>query len=226
MKRSHLLDLLVSLLFLSLIETIPTLLVILCLSILYTTICLKRFNPVSFLKPVMVFILLLLLPVAFNLLFHGNPGDWHFAVIISLKVIISSVLLGTLIDKEGVQGLLEECMQLGLPSYLNRILALTYRYFFMIASDVSRGRQALLSRGLAQRKGLSSISVFGELIGGFFIQSSEHGEQVFKAMSLRGFEGEPKGRAFFSLRVLVRLLLLITLYTLIFYTLKRSLYGH
>jgi cobalt/nickel transport system permease protein len=66
----------------------------------------------------------------------------------------------------------------------------------MIDEDIKKGNKALISRGINGRKGLSSLSIFGEWIGGFFLKSSNHSDMVFNAMKSRGFQGEARNNKF------------------------------
>lgn len=147
-------------------------------------------------KPVLPFVILMLMPTVISYLVTGTFAEIDFVLMITGKILISSILLGTVIAKHSALYLVEGIMNLGLPPVFNRIFALTFRYFHMIYEDIEKGRKALTGRGLYERRGLSYLGVFGEWIGGFFLKSSDHGDKVFQAMKARGFEGRrAKGEA-------------------------------
>ena len=79
----------------------------------------------------------------------------------------------------------------------------------MIDEDIQKGRKALNSRGIAERKGLSSLSIFGEWIGGFFLKSSNHSDMVFNAMKSRGFQGESRSKKFHNKDLILKSSVLI-----------------
>ena len=102
-------------------------------------------------------------------------------------------MLGTIVSKHSALYMVDGILNIGLPQIFNRILALTFRYFHMIDEDIKKGNKALISRGINEGK-LSSLSIFGEWIGGFFLKSSNHSDMVFNAMKSRGFQGEARNK--------------------------------
>ncbi|HHW08280.1 MAG TPA: hypothetical protein GXX34_12260 [Clostridia bacterium] len=185
-------SLFIVLFYISFISTYRLLVVTGVLVIIYSLMVSEdRYVP-RFMKPVMPFIILLLAPQAISYLLTGTLGEVDFVLVIAGKILISSILLGTVLARFSALYLVEGVLQLGLPPVFNRILALTFRYFHMLYEDIEKGRRALASRGLYERRGWSHLGVFGEWIGGFFLKSSEHGERVFRAMQARGFEGREK----------------------------------
>lgn len=224
-KQYRIVDVIILLFFVSMVKSFSFLLAIAFVSLLYSFISLKKCALMKLLRPVAPFALLMLLPMVLSYLFTRSLGDWNFHLMILLKVLISAVILGTVVEKRGAYYLIEELLDLGFPSFFNRILALCYRYFYMIHEDVSMGRRALILRGIQERKGFSSISVFGQWIGGFFVKSSLHGDRIFQAMKCRGFEGESKERALLKPKLLLRSFTLIVLLSITIY-LEGRLYGN
>lgn len=150
----------------------------------------KTLNLYPVIKPVLVFIIFILIPLAIGIIRKDESLDYRFYIVLATKVGISSILLGTFIMINEKDYILEGLLNLGMPRFLNRILALTYRYFFMINEDVKMGNKALVLRGLKNRNFFSKVRILGERIGGFFLKSADHGEKVYQAMKLRGFDGE------------------------------------
>lgn len=157
------------------------------LIIIGSIIVLKKFRPLRLLLPVLPFMTLMCLPMVISALLGVRSNDQIFYLRIVYKLGISSVVLSTLIEKYSSLYLLDGILALGLPNVLNTIFALTFRYFYMIESDVQIGNKAMKSRGIQNRKGLSIVFIFGEWIGGFFLKSSIHAELVHQAMLSRGF---------------------------------------
>lgn len=157
---------------------------------------------VRFTKPVLPFVALMLLPVVITYAVKGTVQDLDFTLMIVGKILASSILLGTVISKHSALYLVDGILNIGLPQIFNRILALTFRYFHMIQADLEKGTQALNSRGIKERSGLTALSVFGEWIGGFFLKSSHHSDLVFYAMKSRGFQGEARNNQFTNKYVL------------------------
>ena len=224
-KQYGIVDMIILLFFLSMVKSFCLLMLIAFLSLLYSFISLRRCALLKLFRPVAPFALLMVLPMAFSYLFTGSVGDGNFHLMILSKVLISAVLLGTLVEKRGAFSLVEELLELGFPSFFNRILALCYRYFYMIYDDVSIGRRSLILRGIQERKGLSSISIFGQWIGGFFVKSSIHAERVFQAMKCRGFEGESREKALLKPERLLRSFVLISVLVFVIHF-ERRFYGH
>jgi len=155
----------------------------------------NKFFP-RLIKPVLPFMILLLIPLVIRYMLTGSLDNLDFTIMIIGKIFISSIILGTIVAKHSALYLVDGILNLGLPQLFNRILALTFRYFHIINEDVHIGRKALSSRGIDERKGLSALGIFGEWIGGFFLKSTHHSEIVFNAMKSRGFQGETGNEKF------------------------------
>lgn len=157
------------------------------------------------------FVILLFLPSLFRFILSGTWEDLDFTLMIISKIIISAVLLGTVVSKHSALYLVDGILNLGLPPLFNRILALTFRYFHMLNADVHMGKKALMSRGISERKGLPSLYIFGQWIGGFFLKSTHHSDMVFNAMKARGFQGVARNKAYKNKRLLFEAGMLILL---------------
>lgn len=157
------------------------------LVIIWSIAMLKKFNPVKLLLPVIPFMVLMCLPLVITAIIGNANNNQPFYLKIVYKLGMSSIVLSTLIEKQSSLYLLDGILGLGLPNALNKIFALTFRYFYMIESDIKIGSKAMKSRGIQSRGSLSTVYVFGEWIGGFFLKSSIHAESVHRAMLSRGF---------------------------------------
>lgn len=189
-------SLFIILFYISSIKTYRLLAVTGILVIIYSVITCEDKFFIRLTKPVIPFVILMILPIIIRLIVYRSLEDIDFTMIIVCKVLISSILLGTIVSKHSALYMVDGILNIGLPQILNRILALTFRYFHMIDEDIKKGNKALISRGINERKGLSSLSIFGEWIGGFFLKSSNHSDMVFNAMKSRGFQGEARNNKF------------------------------
>lgn len=209
------LSLFIVLFFVSFINTYRLLALAGALAVIYALIVCENKWIFRLAKPVLPFVVLLSVPAMITYLVTGTFGEFDFVLMIIGKIIISSILLGTVVSRFSALYLLEGILNLGLPPVFNRILALTFRYFHMINEDIDKGSKALIARGLYERRGLSYLGVFGEWIGGFFLKSSDHGEKVFQAMKARGFDGEAGNGISMAPGLLVKSSLWIAVLTII-----------
>lgn len=219
------LTLFVLLFFLSFIRSPMTLGVLGMVLILYSMIRRKTFRLFSLILPVLPFLVLMALPPSIRILLGQGEENPMFYLMIMGKVTLSAIALGTVVDLYSALYLVDGLLHLGLPSVFNRILGLTFRYFHMIQQDVKKGNRALVSRGILERKGLGTLSVFGEWIGGFFLKSATHGERVYTAMVSRGFQGETESGFQVHRDLVLRLAIYLLLGALLFWIDGKLYYG-
>lgn len=211
----YLLLYLFSILFLiSFIESLKVLAFIGGGSMVYYLLNFRDFKFYKLIYPVAPFMILMLLPSIINYLFTRNIVIPEFTSMIILKVGLSAIILGNVVKKYSSLYLVEGILNLGFPAVLNRILALTFRYFYMIHGDVIVGQNALYSRGLRNRGIIDSFKIWGEWIGGFFLKSSDHSEKVYHAMKARGFTGESRGSFLGRKDLCLRLLIILVVSTI------------
>ncbi len=170
---------------------------------IWSIVMLKKFNPLKLLLPVLPFMALICLPLLITNVLAIENDNQTFYLKIACKLGLSSILLSSLIEKHSSLYLLEGILSLGLPSSLNKIFALTFRYFYMIESDLQVGDKAMKSRGIQNRRGLGVVRIFGEWIGGFFLKSSMHAEAVHRAMLSRGFGLSEEKRKYIAPKKLI-----------------------
>jgi len=78
-----------------------------------------------------------------------------------------------------------------LPSPINSMFLLSYRFSFVVFENISTMLKAVHSRGGTLVKGLLGKSrLYGAILATFLIHSIEKAERVGKAMEARGFSGE------------------------------------
>ena len=123
--------------------------------------------------------------LGFNL---SVPGIW-LLIGATIKSMLGAVALILLVATTPFHQLLEGLRRLGMPTIFMDILALTYRYLYILMDEAKRLRRAAIARGYAP-KWLPQAIIVGRLIGNLFIRSYERAERVYGAMRLRGYMGQ------------------------------------
>jgi len=77
--------------------------------------------------------------------------------------------------------------RIGIPALLIKILALTYRYLFVLIDEAVRLRRARDSRMFVIRRSRIWLSLTS-LMGQLFIRSTERSERIYTAMISRGWK--------------------------------------
>ena len=101
-----------------------------------------------------------------------------------LTVSVSILLIAT----TGMDRLAEALRMLKIPRIFVLQLLLTYRYIAVLADEVYRLQRAYSLRSPGQ-KGVRR-SVWGSFAGQLLLRAFERAQQIYQAMSLRGFTGE------------------------------------
>jgi cobalt/nickel transport system permease protein len=109
---------------------------------------------------------------------------------VSLKALLSLLLLNILTLTTSVPALLHGLTVLKMPPLLVAILASMYRYLEVLIEEFSAMRRAALSRNLMNSRRWQRL-VIGNMIGSLFIRTYERGERVHQAMLSRGYRGVP-----------------------------------
>ena len=81
---------------------------------------------------------------------------------------------------------LERCR---VPNKLVQMIALTYRYIFVLLNEIKRTRRSGEARGYWKRKNIANLSTTGNMIGTLLVRSYERSEKVYGAMVSRGYGG-------------------------------------
>ena len=90
----------------------------------------------------------------------------------------------------------------GLPPLLLSVLAMTWRYLFLLAAEAQRLMRARAARSgrarLAPRRGGGTLlwraRVTGGMAGNLLLRGTERAERVYAAMAARGYDGHPRAR--------------------------------
>jgi len=126
------------------------------------------------------------------IVFWGIPlsvtGLWMLAGT-SIKSMLGAVAFILLVATTPFSRLLDGLRRLGIPMIFVDMLALTYRYLYILMDEATRLRRAAIARGYAP-KWLPQAVIVGKLVGNLFIRSYERAERVYGAMHLRGYNGQ------------------------------------
>lgn len=157
--------------------------------------------------------LLLALPFAMSalsLLFSvpGRPlaslslGAWSLTVTdagllrfvnIAIRSALSVLAAVVLVASTPFPDLLHALRHLRVPRPLVAIIALMYRYLFLLSDEASRLLRARAARSAGSPRGGALFwraRVAGNMVGQLFLRGLDRGERVYDAMQARGFQGE------------------------------------
>ncbi len=118
-----------------------------------------------------------------------SPRGVELAALILLKAIAVLTLVLALWLTAPWEVTLKAAHALRVPGLVVQLLALTYRYLFVLGEEVTRLRTALRVRGYRNRANLHSYRTVGHVAGMLLVRSHERAERVGQAMRCRGFDG-------------------------------------
>lgn len=167
--------------------------------------------PLAFVLKRAVLVLPFSLMVALGLPFFGagpktvilgmslsTQGLWILAGA-AMKSMLGAAMLVLLVSTTHFGSLLAGLRGLRVPALFIDLLALTYRYLFVLIDEVMRLKRAAAARGY--RPGwLPQAAIIGRLVGTLFVRSYERAERVYGAMLLRGFRGQMPAAAVLRFR--------------------------
>ena len=114
-------------------------------------------------------------------------GLWILAGAI-MKSFLGAAAAVLLVSTTPFGTLLAALRGLGLPALFLDLLALTYRYIFVLVGEAMRVRRAAAARGYRPRW-LPQAAIVGRMAGSLFVRSYERAERIYGAMRLRGYDG-------------------------------------
>lgn len=170
--------------------------ILLCwISVIITTILIfskERIKNLKSLLGVCPFIIMVLIPFFIRGFSNIPIEQKYFSAKLILRLMCAMMTISFIASSYSYLYLVEGIMKMGLPNFLNQIISLTFRYFFMIKNDVDKAAKAMRARCFDNAGTFAKISVYGEMIGGFFLKASDHGDKVYNAMLARGFTSETR----------------------------------
>lgn len=132
--------------------------------------------------------LLLLEPVVASmaLLSLLQPGGAHVALSIVVRSTLCLATMILLTNTTSFAALLTVLRRLGVPALLITVLALMYRYLFVLIDEAGRLQRARASRTFRPRR-VQAWRASAELAGQLFVRSTERAERIYAAMCARGW---------------------------------------
>jgi cobalt/nickel transport system permease protein len=125
------------------------------------------------------------LGIAVMALFQHNGFEIFLSIFIKSTLCLFTVLL--LSNTTPFSEILVLFRRVGVPALLITILALTYRYLFVLIDEAARLRRARESRMFVIRRHRIWLSLTS-LLGQLFIRSTERSERIYAAMISRGWQ--------------------------------------
>jgi cobalt/nickel transport system permease protein len=132
--------------------------------------------------------LLLVEPLAIGvaLLSFFQPGGGTVFLSIVLKSTLCLATMILLTSATPFAELLRALRALRMPALLVTVLALMYRYLFVLIDEAERMQRARAGRTFTRRRAHAWASL-GTLIGQLFVRSTERAERIYAAMCARGW---------------------------------------
>lgn len=120
-----------------------------------------------------------------------KENGWILAILLICKALSSVSCLYFIILSTPIRDIVNILNLLKLPNVIISLITLTYRFIFILLEISSTKLKSQQCR-MAYRKRTGFAKSFGMLWGSVFVQSMEHGEWIYKAMEVRGYNGEIK----------------------------------
>jgi len=140
--------------------------------------------PPSFVLGRLVLLEPLVAGVAVLSVLQPNGGLVALSIIVKSTLCLATMILFT--NTTPFADVLRVLRGLHVPGLLITVLALMYRYLFVLIDEAERMRRARLSRTFRTRRDRAWASS-AALIGQLFVRSSERAERIYAAMSARGW---------------------------------------
>jgi cobalt/nickel transport system permease protein len=153
-------------------------------AVLLALISISRIPPVFFLKRLLFFEPFILTVAALALFQPGGVPKFLTLVVKSTLSLVTVILLS---NTTPFHELLRVLRRIHVPSVFVTILALMYRYIFVLADEMQRMRRARRSRTFGKRRERTWI-LLSRIVGQLFLRSTERAERIYAAMSARGWK--------------------------------------
>jgi len=125
------------------------------------------------------------LGIALMALLQENGGMVFLAILVKSTLCLLTVIL--LSNTTPFASLLQTMKRLGVPRLLVTILALMYRYLFVLIDEAERLNRARASRTFSASR-TKKWHMLASLIGQLFVRSTERAERIYAAMTARGWK--------------------------------------
>jgi len=144
--------------------------------------------PLIFIIKRVLIIFPFLLPVIILNFFFTKEGI-IVSIILTIRSILSIISVVILISVTKFRDILRTLSGWHLPKILILILSFMYRYFFLLTDESEKMVRSVKVRS-GKRAKFSLIKVYAHILGILFIKSYERSDRVYKAMLIRGYNGE------------------------------------
>jgi len=125
------------------------------------------------------------LGIAVMALFQENGTYIFFSILTKSTLCLLTVIL--LSNTTPFSDLLSTLKRFGVPKLFVTILALMYRYLFVLIDEAERLSRARSSRTFSDAH-VRKWSSMASLVGQLFVRSTERAERIYAAMSARGWK--------------------------------------
>jgi cobalt/nickel transport system permease protein len=115
-----------------------------------------------------------------------QPGGVGVALSILVKSTLCLATMILLTNTTPFAGILGVLRKVGIPRLLITVLALMYRYLFVLIDEAERMQRARRSRTFMSTRGHVWTS-WSTVIGQLFVRSTERAERIYAAMTARGW---------------------------------------
>lgn len=116
-----------------------------------------------------------------------QPGGVSLFIAIMTRSTLCLFAMILLSNSTPFNDLLQTLRRLRVPGILVTIMALMYRYLFVLIDEAERLNRARRSRTFSTDR-IQRWHVLGSLIGQLFIRSTERAERIYTAMTARGWK--------------------------------------
>ncbi len=115
-----------------------------------------------------------------------QPGGGRVALSIAVRSTLCLATMILLTNTTPFAAILVTLRRLRVPRLLITVLALTYRYLFVLIDEAERMERARRSRTFASEKA-HAWAALASLVGQLFVRSTERAERIYAAMCARGW---------------------------------------
>lgn len=112
------------------------------------------------------------------------------ALVLALKTLALVLLVLVILATAPLHVTGQAAQAIGMPRVLVQLAMLSYRYVFLLGSEMTRLRIALRVRGYRNRLDLRTYRTIGHVTGTLLVRSHDRAEAVVQAMRSRGFSGQ------------------------------------
>ena len=123
------------------------------------------------------------LGIALMALLQENGGIVFLSILVKSTLCLLTMIL--LSNTTPFSNLLQTMKRLRIPQLLVTILALLYRYLFVLIDEAERLNRARASRTFSSSR-RKKWQALASLIGQLFVRSAERAERIYSAMTSRG----------------------------------------